>query len=148
MSKLEEYIRDGRAPIPTKKVTSRVMRGNKAKDTKPELKLRKALWEANLRGYRLHVKKIPGTPDIVYGGKKLAIFVNGCYWHRCPECNLPIPKSNSQFWTSKFEKNIVRDKRKIDTLNQLGWKTLVIWECQIRDTIDSVIEIIQQKLNE
>ena len=124
------------------------MRGNKAKDTKPELKLRKALWKANLRGYRLHVKKIPGTPDIVYGGKRLAIFVNGCYWHRCSKCNLPIPKSNQQFWTSKFKKNITRDKRKIDTLNQLGWKTLVIWECQIKDTLDSVIEIIRQKLNE
>lgn len=117
-----EYKRDGRAPIPKKEVTSKVMSANKDRNTKPELKLRKALWEADLKGYRLHWKKAPGRPDICWPGKKVAVFVNGCYWHRCPHCNLPLPKSNTQWWKEKFNKNVSRDQLKICELEGEGWK--------------------------
>ena len=112
MSERRKYVRDGRAPIPKSEVTSRVMSSNKAKDTKPEMILRKKLWSSGLRGYRLHLKEVPGRPDIAFPKRKLAIFVHGCFWHRCPHCNLPLPKSNREFWKNKFQRNIQRDKMK------------------------------------
>lgn len=127
------YIRDGRAPIPTSETTSRVMSANVGKNTKPELALRKALREIGIPGYRLHWKKAPGRPDIAYPGRRIAIFVNGCYWHRCPHCNLPLPRSNTDFWKEKFEKNIKRDTDKTRDLEENGWMVLVFWECEINN---------------
>jgi len=109
------------------------MQGNKRRDTKPELKLRKMLREAGFPGYRLQWKKVPGRPDIAYPGRKIAIFVNGCFWHRCPKCNLSTPKSNQEFWEAKFRRNVERDHRKIDELEALGWKVFVIWECELKE---------------
>ncbi len=138
------YIRDGRAPIPEKESTSRVMSANKDRNTKPELYLRKTLWKNNLKGYRLHWKKVPGSPDITFPGKKVAIFVNGCYWHRCPHCKLSLPKSNTVFWEEKFRKNVERDKRKIENLENLNWATITVWECQIKTDIDKSVEKIKK----
>lgn len=132
------YIRDGRAPIPISESISKVMSANKGKDTKPEIILRKYLWKSNLRGYRVHWNKVPGRPDIAYPGKKLAIFVNGCFWHRCPYCNLQLPKSNQSFWKHKFTKNIERDSRKVNELEVLGWTVLVVWECEINNSFDEI----------
>jgi DNA mismatch endonuclease (patch repair protein) len=126
------YIRDGRAPIPEKESISRVMSANKAKNTKPEITLRKALFNSGLRGYRLHWKKVPGRPDIAYPSKKIAVFVNGCFWHRCPYCKPSFPKSNVGFWKNKFLTNKTRDRKKITILKKDGWKVLTIWECQIK----------------
>lgn len=127
-----KYIRDGRAPIPKSETTSKVMSANVPKDTKPELVLRKALRESGVSGYRLHWKKASGRPDIAYPGRKIAIFVNGCFWHRCPHCNLPLPKSNTEFWLKKFKKNKERDAKKIYNLEEAGWKVIVLWECEIK----------------
>lgn len=140
--KKKQYIRDKRSPIPTNESVSKIMSSNKAKNTKPELLVRKALWQNGLRGYRLHPKNIPGKPDIAFIGKKIAIFVNGCYWHRCPKCNYPIPKSNSEFWENKFSKNIERDKRKVKELEELGWKVITIWECKLYPNIELLINEI------
>mgnify|MGYP002635951584 CR=1 FL=1 len=132
MAKAKAYSRDKRSPIPANETVSKYMRSNKAKDTKPEIKLRKALWDAGTRGYRLHWKKAPGKPDIAFPGRKLAIFMNGCYWHRCPHCNLSLPKNNAAFWKTKFARNVERDKEKIQELHVAGWKTLIIWECELK----------------
>ena len=113
-------------------VKNKSMQGNKRRDTKPELKVRKMLREAGFPGYRLQWKKVPGSPDIAYPGRKIAIFVNGCFWHRCPKCNLPLPKSNREFWDAKFKRNAERDERKINELERLGWKVFVIWECELK----------------
>ncbi len=137
------YIRDGRAPIPKKESTSRVMRANKAKNTKPELLLRKALYNNGLRGYRLHWKRAPGHPDIAYPGKRIAIFVNGCFWHRCPHCHPSYPKSNVAFWENKFQKNKERDERKERDLKNAGWKVFVFWECQIKKDVSACVDDIK-----
>ncbi|MGZ3765945.1 MAG: very short patch repair endonuclease [Mucilaginibacter sp.] len=134
------YLRDGRAPIPSKESTSKVMSANKGKNTKPELALRKALWSAGFKGYRINWKQLPGRPDIAYPRKKLAIFINGCFWHRCSICKPNFPKSNVEFWTGKFSKNLNRDQRKEKDLNNLGWKVLTVWECEIKANIGSVVE--------
>jgi len=125
-------MRDGRAPIPKTEHVSRVMSANKSKDTRPELSLRKLLWRMNVRGYRLHTKSVPGRPDITFARMKLAVLVHGCFWHRCPKCALPLPKSNTAFWKAKFERNKARDTRKERELKEAGWKVLTIWECEIR----------------
>ena len=108
------------------------MSRNKARNTKPELNLRRSLYADGVRGYRLNWKKAPGTPDIAFPGKKIAIFINGCYWHRCPHCELPLPKTNKKFWEEKFDKNIKRDIKKEKELLDLGWIVLVFWECKIK----------------
>ena len=126
------YIRDNRSPVPLNENVSRVMSRNKARNTKPELNLRRSLYADGVRGYRLNWKKAPGTPDIAFPGKKIAIFINGCYWHRCPHCELPLPKTNKEFWEEKFDKNIKRDIKKEKELLDLGWIVLVFWECKIK----------------
>lgn len=109
------------------------MQGNKGKNTKPELIARKLLCAAGYRGYRLQWKKAPGKPDIAYPGRKIAIFVNGCFWHRCPKCNLPIPKTNPEYWTEKFRRNVQRDQAKVSELEDAGWRVLTIWECELKE---------------
>ncbi len=109
-----------------------VMQANKSKNTKPELTVRQALRKSGLSGYRLHWKKCAGRPDICYPGRKIAIFVNGCYWHRCPHCNLSLPKSNVDFWKAKFERNKARDARNYESLVADGWAVLIVWECVLR----------------
>lgn len=126
----KKYIRDGRAPIPKSETTSWIMSRIRAKNTKPEILLRRALWKAGIRGYRLHWKKAPGRPDICFPDKKIAIFVHGCYWHRCPYCKPSMPKTHRKFWKEKFRKNKERDERKVKTLKKEGWKVLTVWECQ------------------
>jgi DNA mismatch endonuclease (patch repair protein) len=138
------YLRDGRAPIPEKETTSRIMSAIKAKNTKPERILRKALWGLGLKGYRLHWKKVPGKPDIAFPGRRIAIFVNGCFWHRCPYCKPPQPKSHMDFWNNKFIKNLKRDKEKLILLKNAGWKTLVIWECQIKNDLTNSVKKIKR----
>lgn len=121
----------GPPPEPTSAAVSRSMRGNRGRDTKPELMVRRLLREAGYPGYRLHWKKAPGRPDIAYPGRRVAIFVNGCYWHRCPHCQPSSPKAHIEFWERKFELNRERDARKQRELEQAGWTVLVVWECEL-----------------
>lgn len=123
------------------------MKANKAKDTKPELLVRKCLRDNGFKGYRLNYKKVPGRPDICFVGRKIAIFVHGCFWHRCPICSKGFPKSNTEFWKKKFELNVLRDEKKIIKLEEMGWKVIVIWECQIKKDVAVQIESIINLLN-
>jgi DNA mismatch endonuclease (patch repair protein) len=118
------------------------MRANRARDTGPERRLRRALREAGLGGYRLNWRKAPGRPDIAYPGRKLAIFVHGCYWHHCPRCYPDLPKSNPEFWARKFELNRERDARKTALLESSGWRVLEAWECDIRNRLSVVVSAV------
>lgn len=138
---------DHRNPSPTNDTVTKVMKANKGRDTGPELSLRRALRDAGWPGYRVNWK-VPGRPDIAYPGRKVAIFVNGCFWHRCPICDLPLPKSNVEFWKNKFERNVERDRRKVIELNGMGWTAITVWECQIKKDVHSVVDIIVQVLSD
>ncbi|MCI6025596.1 MAG: very short patch repair endonuclease [Methanomassiliicoccales archaeon] len=138
---------DKRNPPPLNETTKKVMKSNKGKGTGPEVILRKALRDAGHPGYRLNWKKVPGRPDIAYPGKKVAIFVNGCFWHRCPKCNLPLPKTHIDFWEQKFKRNIERDRRKTIELQELGWTVIIIWECEIKKELPKVVSTISDILN-
>ena len=119
---------------PVSAAVHKSMQSNKRANTKPELLVRQRLRDAGLTGYRLQWK-VPGRPDVAWPGKKVALFVNGCFWHRCPHCNLPLPKSNVEYWTEKFERNMARDKKNLALLDDLGWTTHVIWECQLKKKV-------------
>lgn len=103
------------------------------KDTKPELVVRRML-HAMGRRFRLHRRDLPGTPDIVFPAFKKAIFVHGCFWHRHPGCSkATTPKTRTEFWNDKFDRNVERDGRKERELRAAGWDVCTIWECETRD---------------
>ena len=125
---------DPRNPAPSSEAVRRSMQGNRGKDTGPELLLRKSLWAVGVRGYRLH-RRIEGVrPDLVFGKVKVAVFVQGCFWHRCPICRPRLPLRNRAFWMGKFSKNKSRDRRNQRVLRSAGWRVVVLWECQLTDT--------------
>jgi len=101
-------------------------------DTKPELKIRKALFSRGYR-YRLYIKNLPGKPDLVLSKYRAVIFIHGCFWHGHENCYLyKQPQSNSAFWSAKIERNRIRDRKVTAELLERGWRVLVIWECSIR----------------
>jgi DNA mismatch endonuclease, patch repair protein len=110
------------------------MRQIRGKDTSPELAVRKLCRELGFTGYRIHRKNLPGKPDLAWIGRKLAIFVHGCFWHGhdCTE-GIRKPKSNQDYWIPKIERNRQRDIKNIASLKSVGWNVLVIWECEISE---------------
>lgn len=130
------------------KARSELMSRIRAKDTGPELTFRKALWKAGLRGYRIHRKDLPGRPDIVFGRYRVAIFIHGCFWHACPKCDLPVPKTNSVFWKEKFERNKARDVRKEQQLRDLHYAVVIIRECEMKKDLDDCVEKVRLALVE
>jgi len=114
-----------RTEIPEER--SRIMRSVPGKNTTPERALRRALWAAGLRGYRLHNESVPGTPDVVFGPERLAIFVDGCFWHGCPRCYRE-PKSRREYWRMKVARNKDRDIKVNKACKVAGWHVLRIWE--------------------
>jgi DNA mismatch endonuclease (patch repair protein) len=104
----------------------------RSKNTKPEIAVRKAAHALGLR-FRLHRRDLPGTPDLVLAGRRTAIFVHGCFWHRHGCGRATPPTSNIEYWTAKFERNVQRDARNAAELRKLGWRCVRIWECETTD---------------
>ncbi|TIL38587.1 very short patch repair endonuclease [Mesorhizobium sp.] len=124
----------------TSKKRSELMSRVRGRDTKPEMIVRKLLHSRGWR-YRLHVKGLPGTPDIVFGRRKSAIFVNGCFWHGHP-CKLGTrPKTRETFWAEKIRANRSRDIRKSDELTSKGWRVMTVWQCELADPDAAVSKI-------
>ena len=122
------------APPATNDHVRKSMQGNKRANTKPELLVRQRLRDAGLTGYRLQWK-VPGHPDIAWPGKRVCIEVRGCFWHRCPHCQLSMPKSHVEYWALKFDRNVERDAETSAALEAMGWKVHVIWECQLKKKV-------------
>ena len=130
MSRLE-------APPASSAAARRVMQGNRGRDTKPELALRRELHRRGLR-YRLHQPVAAGTrfrPDIAFVRARVAVEVMGCLWHRCPECEIGAPRTNAQYWQAKLARNVERDRRNTEALDYAGWALVVVWEHE--DPIDA-----------
>ena len=116
----------------TKEKRSWNMSRIRSKDTAPEMRVRSALHRAGYR-FRLHVKDLPGTPDIILPKYKTIIEVRGCYWHRHKGCKYAyMPKTKIEFWKKKFAENITRDQRTDKELKALGWRVIIVWECETR----------------
>lgn len=106
----------------------------RAQNTSPELLVRSILHRSGYR-FRLHRRDLPGSPDIVLPKHKIVVFVHGCFWHRHARCRLAaMPKSRPEFWRQKFRENARRDRRAVALLTALGWRVIVIWECETRNS--------------
>ena len=130
-------------------IRSYVMSRIRKTDTKPEVAVRKYLFNRGFR-YKIHYRKLPGIPDIVLPKYKVVIFVNGCFWHAHRGCkyNKP-PKSNKDYWIPKIERNVERDKKYKKEITKLGWKVLTVWECEIEklhceETLNNLIKLIKK----
>lgn len=131
---------DNRTPAERRKN----MQAVKSKGSAAEMKVRKLCHRLGYR-FRLHRKDLPGTPDLVFPKRKLCIFVHGCFWHQHPGCKkATIPQTNTAFWKTKLEKNVVRDKEVVEKLKEMGWNVAVIWECETKDAekLQGIVEEI------
>ena len=123
----------------TRQRRSQIMARVRATDTRPEMTVRRLVHGLGYR-YRLHSRQLPGRPDLVFAGRRKVIFVHGCFWHRHLGCRLArTPKSRVDFWRAKLDGNRRRDLVKQRELRELGWQSLVVWECQLKD-LDLVTE--------
>lgn len=132
------------ADVLTKKQRSYCMSQIRGKNTKPEVILRKALWSAGLR-YRIK-NKLPGKPDLVYPTLKVAIFIDGCFWHRCP-IHFQAPKSRASFWEKKIQGNVARDQRNNELLQSDGWLVVRVWEHEIKESLTDTVRNISEILS-
>ena len=138
---------DSCSDIYSKEKRSELMSKVRSKNTKPELIIRSRLQKLGFR-FRLHRKDIPGCPDITLPKYKTVIFVHGCFWHQHPGCKkATIPINNYDFWQAKLNENSERDKRQISQLKNLGWKVIVIWECDIKKDLENVINYLVSVIN-
>lgn len=116
----------------------------RSNDTKPELKVRSFLFHQGFR-FRLHVKELPGKPDIVLPKYRTVIEIRGCFWHRHYGCKeATTPSTNASFWNEKFRKNVERDQQTEQKLKELGWKLIIVWECELKDM--AFLETLPQKI--
>ena len=112
----------------------------KGRDTQPEKTLRSLLHRNGLR-FRIHDKRLPGHPDIVLPKYRSVIFVHGCFWHRHPGCRYAsVPETRSAFWNEKFSRNVERDRRNVFLLEEAGWNTIIVWECELKKNPAVVLE--------
>jgi len=110
----------------------RTMQANKGKDTRPELALRSMLHRAGYR-FRVHGRGLPGTPDLVFSARRKVVWLHGCFWHRHEGCRFAtVPKTRTDYWIPKFARNRERDTEHAARLRQMGWRSLVVWECEMR----------------
>lgn len=117
----------------------------RGKNSVAEMRLRRLIHGMGFR-YRLHVKNLPGTPDLVFPSRKAVIFMHGCFWHRHQDCRLArMPKSRVAFWREKLEANKQRDEENMRRLNELGWRVLVIWECQMKEKDLNEVSIVVRR---
>lgn len=125
---------------------SKIMRAVKSKDTTIEIAVRKKFYESGLR-YRKNSKKILGTPDISMKKYKVAVFINGCFWHGHDGCKrATIPKTRTEYWTKKINNNKIRDENISKVLVEEGWHVYTIWECQLRSNFDKYVEAIIEEI--
>ena len=119
----------------------------RSKNTNPEIAVRKMLHQRGIR-YRLHAKNLPGKPDLSNKKKKFTVFVNGCFWHQHEGCKRAnIPKSNKDYWIPKLDKNVEKQRKNLALLNKMGFKTYVVWECELNDIENNkaLMEIVSAK---
>ena len=118
--------------IQTTAQRSRMMAGIRGRNTRPEVMLRSMLFARGFR-YRLHVRRLPGSPDLVFSGLRAVVFVHGCFWHRHGGCRYATtPRTNAAFWNRKFLENEERDRRHGQRLHELGWRVAIVWECALK----------------
>ena len=121
---------------------SRVMSSIRSRNTSPELYVRKMVWAEGFR-YRLHVKRLPGTPDLALAQYRLAVFVHGCFWHQHDCLKGRRPSSNREYWDNKLDRNISRDAKNHSLLQDLGWRVVTVWECKLTEDTYRALKLLR-----
>lgn len=130
----------------TKEQRSLNMSHIRSKDTSIEVRVRKSLFNNGFR-YRKNVSKLPGKPDIVLEKYKTVIFVNGCFFHHHSGCKLAyVPKSNTDYWVAKFERNVINDEKNKKMLEKIGYQVITLWECEIKKDFTKTLELLEFKI--
>ncbi|WP_183682788.1 MULTISPECIES: very short patch repair endonuclease [unclassified Janthinobacterium] len=125
---------------------SRMMSGIQSKNTKPEMAVRRYLHGQGFR-YRLHVRKLPGSPDLVLPKYRVVIFVHGCFWHQHAGCRFATqPASNTERWKTKFQNNLERDAKNLAALQTTGWRVIVVWECELKREPDDRLQRLAREI--
>lgn len=133
--------------VPTTPQRSSMMSSIRGKNTWPERTLRSLLFARGFR-YRLHVRKLPGTPDLVFPKHRAAVLVHGCFWHRHENCLYATsPRTNQGFWQEKFHGNIDRDRRHVEALHALGWRVATVWECALKGALEDTARLVEEWLH-
>ena len=127
----------------SKEVRSAVMSRIRSKNTTSEIQVRKELWRRGYR-YRIHYS-LQGKPDLVFVRARLAVFIDGCFWHKCPKCYIE-PKSNLDYWIPKIQRNVDRDKSNTRLLKRKGWSVLRIWEHEVKSCLSVSVQRIETAL--
>lgn len=127
----------------TPDVRSHVMSRIRARNTRPELYVRKAVWSRGFR-YRLHVRRLPGVPDLVFAKYRISLFVHGCFWHQHGCKKSRRPSSNRDYWEKKLDGNINRDMQNQARLRQLGWNVITIWECRLKQDTEKFVSLLEE----
>lgn len=136
-----------RETLVVRESTSRSMRSNRSTETTLEVRFRKALWTAGVRGYRKNVRRLPGSPDIVFTKQRVAVFVHGCYWHRCPRCRKDARfNTNEQYWRSKLSDNVERDASNELKLKDIDFQVVVVWECEVKKDLEGCVRRVKVAL--
>jgi len=134
------------APPATSSSVRASMRGNKSSKTGPESMLAQQLRKAGVNGFCQNPSDLLGSPDFAFPASRLAVFVHGCFWHRCPYCQPHFPTSNAEYWTAKFARNKARDACTRTSLRAQGWRLIVVWECQLKKNPRRVVSRIMKAL--
>ncbi len=134
------------APTPSSESVRASMRSNKSSNTKPEMTVVELLRQAGVTGFTSNNKNIPGSPDIAFKHAKVAAFIHGCFWHRCPYCNPHFPETNRDYWYAKFARNKARDHRVRMRLRKDDWMCITIWECKLKKTPKRTVSRIMRAL--
>ncbi len=138
--------REPKPPVSTSPQRSRIMRAVRRCDTGPERMLQSSLRRLRLR-FSKKSRDLPGSPDIVFRASRVAVFVHGCFWHRHKGCPLATtPRSNIRYWRAKFAANMERDRRKVSELKRLGWKVIIVWQCEIEADADKAAQRVKDFL--
>lgn len=135
-------------PKPKTAGRRRIMQSVHSKGTRPELALRAGLRATGLTGYRVNLRGLPGRPDVAFTRQKVAVFVHGCFWHRCPNCYPHEPRTHSSYWKAKFIANQKRDDAQVRMLGALGWEVLELWECELKDDILTCVTRVARLLGQ
>lgn len=120
----------------SKQDRQKAMSAVKSTQTLPERRLRSRLIAFGVRGWRINENTLPGSPDFLFPDSRLAVFIHGCFWHRCPTCQKLLPKTNRSYWKRKITRNAKRDRENLKSLRKQGWKVLVVWEHQLKNSTD------------
>ena len=129
----------------SKETRSAIMRQIRGKDTSPEREVRSALHRAGFR-FRLHLRKLPGCPDVVLPGLRTVVFIHGCFWHQHPDCvHSGIPLSHRRYWKPKLMRTVARDAEHLRALRGQGWSVHVLWECKVKETLDRLVERLDRE---